>query len=826
MSLAERLAWAQTKHPWRVLAGAFVLLVIALPFALQIRLDGDFTALLPEGKQSVKDIEAIQERFGGKSTLTVMAQGPDIEELRSFVSALAPRIAELEDLGVLYVDWNVSDFIDFAEEHRFLYADLEDLEEISDALLSRYRYEYGKVNPFVVDLTDAEPPDPEEATRELKTKLEEAKKELARYPQGFFQHPEKNLIAMFVRTSAKGGEANTLETLLERIESMADDLADPGIEIFFGGDLMDVKEETEALERAVIYATVITLILVFASIYFFFRRVRAIPILGLSLLTPVVTTFAIAFALVEYLNASTAFLSTIVVGNGINPNVIWLSRYFEERRRGQSIRSAVARTHVSTWPATLTASAAAGFAYGSLIITEFRGFRDFGVIGGSGMALCWIAAYLVLPALAVLWERLRPVGTARDESDGATEAGGLYGVVFAFLASRYPRVVLLSSLVIAAVSGVVIAQAVSRNPMEYDFRNLQSERSTESRVQWVNDRQGEIVDETITGSSIAILLNSITDTSTVMAQLEAIAEKNPKAFGEIKTIRDLIPRRQEEKIEILEEMREVMPKLLEFAEEDQQRLLKDNTPPDDLEAITIHDLPVSVARLYRDREGKLGRVIYLEHHPDRNGWDGAYLREWAGAAREVRLGDGSRPPVVGQPPVFVDLLSAIFTDGPKAVGAAFLATILLVLFTFRRASERLLVVCSLLLGILWMAASMAGLGMKLNFLNFVAFPITFGNGVDYGVNVMRRYVEELGILGDRGAALVNAVHGTGGAVVLCSLTTIIGYISLYTSSNKALNSFGAAMAISEVTCVVAGVLVLPAALFLVFRQRTTERPQD
>jgi len=63
-------------------------------------------------------------------------------------------------------------------------------------------------------------------------------------------------------------------------------------------------------------------------------------------------------------------------------------------------------------------------------------------------------------------------------------------------------------------------------------------------------------------------------------------------------------------------------------------------------------------------------------------------------------------------------------------------------------------------------------------------------------------------------AIRASVEGTGGAVILCSLTTVIGYISIYTSSNQALNSFGAAMAISEVTCLAAAVLALPAALHL------------
>ena len=97
-------------------------------------------------------------------------------------------------------------------------------------------------------------------------------------------------------------------------------------------------------------------------------------------------------------------------------------------------------------------------------------------------------------------------------------------------------------------------------------------------------------------------------------------------------------------------------------------------------------------------------------------------------------------------------------------------------------------------------------------------PITFGNGADYGVNVMRRYLEERPHADARGAA-VAAIRETGGAVTLCSLTTIIGYMALYTSPNQAVNSFGAAMSISEITCVAAAVIALPAALVLVDRRR-------
>ena len=186
----------------------------------------------------------------------------------------------------------------------------------------------------------------------------------------------------------------------------------------------------------------------------------------------------------------------------------------------------------------------------------------------------------------------------------------------------------------------------------------------------------------------------------------------------------------------------------------------------------------------------------------------------------VRLADGTRPPLAGRAPVFADMIQVISDDGPRTILVSFFATLMLVIFTFRTLRERVLTMLTLLLGIVWMAASMALAGMRLNFLNFVAFPITFGNGVDYGVNVMRRYTLECEANAPNPVRA--AIEETGGAVVLCSLTTIVGYSTLYTSANQALNSFGAAMAISEVTCLVSAVLTMPA-LLVMLRRRDAAR---
>jgi predicted RND superfamily exporter protein len=104
-------------------------------------------------------------------------------------------------------------------------------------------------------------------------------------------------------------------------------------------------------------------------------------------------------------------------------------------------------------------------------------------------------------------------------------------------------------------------------------------------------------------------------------------------------------------------------------------------------------------------------------------------------------------------------------------------------------------------------------GVKLTFLNFAALPITFGIGVDYSVNIAQRHHA------DGGRDILSVLRTSGGAVVLCSLTTLLGYVALLGSHNLGIRSLGAIAAMGEVSCLLAAVLVLPALYLVIERQR-------
>jgi predicted RND superfamily exporter protein len=123
---------------------------------------------------------------------------------------------------------------------------------------------------------------------------------------------------------------------------------------------------------------------------------------------------------------------------------------------------------------------------------------------------------------------------------------------------------------------------------------------------------------------------------------------------------------------------------------------------------------------------------------------------------------------------------------------------------------------ALIVGVLWMVGIAALAKVKINFFNFVAVPTTFGIAVDYAINIYARFASAPGGHDERArrARLREALAETGGAVALCSITTVIGYATLIIADNMALVSFGKLAILGELTCVTAALFVLPAMLLL------------
>ena len=103
----------------------------------------------------------------------------------------------------------------------------------------------------------------------------------------------------------------------------------------------------------------------------------------------------------------------------------------------------------------------------------------------------------------------------------------------------------------------------------------------------------------------------------------------------------------------------------------------------------------------------------------------------------------------------------------------------MLLLVFRSLVDAALALFPVTLGWLWMLGLMPPLGLHFDIANMVALPLVLGIGVDAGVHVVHRYRESRAAAGPGGhARLADLVEGTGAAVLVSSLTTMVGFGAL------------------------------------------------
>jgi predicted RND superfamily exporter protein len=179
----------------------------------------------------------------------------------------------------------------------------------------------------------------------------------------------------------------------------------------------------------------------------------------------------------------------------------------------------------------------------------------------------------------------------------------------------------------------------------------------------------------------------------------------------------------------------------------------------------------------------------------------------AKATDNVHLPDGTVVQTASRSTVFAEMIRSMATDGPRATFASLIAVSVVVLLATRNVRGALAVLTSLVVGVTVLLGGAAWVGERLNYVNFITLPITFGIGCEYPFNVYDRS-RLLG--GDVSAA----VRRVGGAVALCSYTTVVGYGSMLFADFQALQSFGRLAVTGELACLASALLLLPALLHL------------
>lgn len=622
----------------------------------------------------------------------------------------------------------------------------------------------------------------------------------------------------------------------------------PGYRVRFGGEPAMTVEEMNSIRRDTVFTSIVAILGVGVLTFLVFRwRAHALIVLG-ALAAGVLWSFSWVAATYGYLNMITSSFISTLIGVGVAYGIHPVSEYELEgahtRNPIAAVRQAYHRTGAPVTVAAVTTSAA----FLSIQLMRFRGFAELGAVAGGGVILCLAAALVMLPAMLVIYGRWRH---ARDREHRASAVDRIWVERIAARVCCFPRTVTAVALVVtAAMAWFAWGIGFDNNLLELMPRNSEALLAQQRMIQdsdlspvagtlavddldelrALRDRAApepsilrfdsalQFLPEDPARSRAAIeRLADALDGVTLPAALDpvdaaalgrsawdlegALADASDDAFGaglgEIAgsledaraAAEDIAGIAEGATAEQVAAWNDGQARLLAWASE----LLSDLKVAAAADPPTVASLPDPIRRRFQTSDGRL--LAYLL--PTGNLFDTAVLDDYCKAARRVS------PDTFGYPISF-HRVSRKITDGfAAAVGAGAVLVFLILLIDLRSLSAAALAMVPLVIGIVWMLGWMGILGLSFNFANLIAVPLIIGVGIDNGVHVVHR----LRLEGERGMGVV--LRHTGRAILIASLTTMIGFGSLALASHRGLESLGLILLLGVGSCLVTSTVVLP-----------------
>lgn len=662
---------------------------------------------------------------------------------------------------------------------------------------------------------------------------------------------ERHLLSVFAELPSD--EADDLEPIVERIDAArqraAPDIPE-GVEVILTGMPKFIVEELDVISESTMTSSVATALGVALLCLLLFRSVVQMIIALIPLLPGVVVTFAFIQLAYENLNLITSSFIAALLGLGIDFSVHALARFHEERRAGASPDDAVRRALVYTGPGIATGAVVTIAAFLTTTTTDFSAFGELGLITSVGLAVVVIATFTLMPTLL---SRL-----ASEKSRPSPEFPGLSAL--GRLLSRLKRPLLVIGVALGAAGGYGLT-TIDWNARYFDFLPDDTE-SARGLAALEYDALASPVfanlsaDDLPQARAMTEQLRALDSVAGVQTPTDLLPELSPEQLGALKAGFAGLPRdpdfaklaQRSTKPDALADAATGVADALDEASAALTSAGRDATVADQaagafkalakraktldeagaarlagLEAAAAGLLgpawttgravaerggaaPTDLPSLFAERfvSPRTGRVaLYVV--PAGDFWDRDVAR---GFAEDVLAVDGGASGLALDHVSHGDLVLDGFLRA--AVIAAVLILVLLI-GDFGGPRDALLALLPTVLGWLWMFGAMALFGIPFNVANIVCLPLVLGIGVAFGVHFMHRVRE------DADGSLDTVLRGTGGAIAVAALTTMVGFAGLMLGRYGAQQSFGLVMVIGIATCLAATIAVLPATLVLLGR---------
>ncbi|MCK5739338.1 MMPL family transporter [bacterium] len=620
------------------------------------------------------------------------------------------------------------------------------------------------------------------------------------------------------------------------------------------------------------YTSLIALIGIFILLIISFRMWLSPFLSIINLIVGIVWAMGITALVVGQLNMMTQMMAVILLGLGIDFSIHMISSFTENRAAGHTIAEAMRLTFLHSGRGIITGALTTACAFLTMMISSSRGMKEMGLVTGLGLLAILMVTFLLLPVMLVYKERFslawrnfkakkvgKMVPTPLPPKDisfqwlGRTAQfmgrrwgwtliiGGTITVLFLGLSSRITFDQNYMNIEPEGLLSVALQDTVlEKYDMSMDYAMVVANSIDESRDIAEQYRKMATV---AMSDDISFYLPSPEQQQQRRLRIDAIRQEMGKTRVQNQLMRTdwWIIQRELKRLEMnIIEMQDmaflggqdkVDRKCQEIVGDPEaaepESIIQDllavlkplsNIPAGfqafqrafapyfkktvlvmcDTSMISMADLPEATLDRYSNR----GRDQFLVTiFPAGNVWqDALFLDQFIHDLEQVN------EKATGMPPVFKALIDVIGKDGRKAIGLTLIIVFLLLWLDFRKPSLALMAMVPLGIGLIWMVGFMFLTGQQFTVMNVMALPMILGIGIDDGVHIVHRWRSE----GSTDLRMIFA--STGKAILLTSLTTMLGFGSLIFSIWRGFGQLGAAFFVGVAACFITTVVFLAALL--------------
>ena len=466
------------------------------------------------------------------------------------------------------------------------------------------------------------------------------------------------------------------------------------------------------------------------------------------------------------------------------------------------------------WPCLYTALTTI-IGFGSLVFSGIKPVIDFGWMMSIGLAVTFVTAFTLFPAIVLLLGRARSP-ERRGEGEGAEHPAtrgwtDRFTRSLALAAERHGAAVLATAGALLAVC----ALGVSRLTVENSFVDYFSEDTEIYRGLSLIDRElgGTTPLEVILDLDEDRIFDDEPSPKPTEYDAEAEREKAGYWFTEFKI------ERIEEVHDWLDSQPEVgkvlsLASLVRVGE-----TLNDGEPLDSLQLALVYrrapeDLKQSLIEPYVDILRDEARIL-LRIHDTLPGLQRQELLDRVRNGLRDELGLGPRDVTVsGLLVLYNNMLQSLFTSQISTLGAVLAGVALMLLLLFRSLTLAVLGIVPNLLAAGAVLGAMGLLAIPLDLMTITVAAVTIGIAVDNAIHYIYRFREELARSGDYTATMHVCHANIGKAVFYTSATIVFGFSILVLSNFLPTIYFGLLTGLAMSIALLAALTLLPKLILL------------